>query len=196
MIKIIIPTVLAHPKIKKCIDSVFEHTTGNYDLSVIRNEWKGFAWAVNIALRQFRKEKRLKAVVLLNDDCIVLKDWRNKIELKLKEDDKIGMISADFVRTNPPHAPFWFVYIKREVVEKVGLLDERFKVGEYEDVDYCLRAVLTGWKIIQLKDIAEPIECHSNTLSQLSPEKEKLRKLNKQKFSEKWKNTPYGRLYK
>jgi len=30
--------------------------------------------------------------------------------------------------------------IKREVVERVGLLDERFGPGGYEDYDYCLRA--------------------------------------------------------
>ena len=36
--------------------------------------------------------------------------------------------------------------IRREVIEKVGLLDERFRYG-FEDVDFCYRVKKSGWKI-------------------------------------------------
>lgn len=36
--------------------------------------------------------------------------------------------------------------IKREVVEKIGFLDENF-INSYEDVDYCIRARLAGYRI-------------------------------------------------
>jgi len=37
--------------------------------------------------------------------------------------------------------------IRREVVERIGLLDESFWPGYYEDVDYCLRAQAAGYKV-------------------------------------------------
>ena len=40
-----------------------------------------------------------------------------------------------------------FMMIRREVIEKVGLMDERFFIYA-EDIDYCLRVKQAGWKII------------------------------------------------
>ena len=34
---------------------------------------------------------------------------------------------------------------KRTLVEKIGLLDERFDTGQFEDEDFCLRAALEGY---------------------------------------------------
>ena len=39
------------------------------------------------------------------------------------------------------------MFIKREVVERIGLLDPRFFMY-YEDIDYCLRAKSAGFKIV------------------------------------------------
>jgi GT2 family glycosyltransferase/tetratricopeptide (TPR) repeat protein len=38
--------------------------------------------------------------------------------------------------------------IKREVLERVGLLDERFGTGCFEDDDYCLRAIHAGFRAV------------------------------------------------
>ncbi|MCX8117533.1 MAG: glycosyltransferase [Desulfobacterota bacterium] len=47
--------------------------------------------------------------------------------------------------------PFWRVVgfcmlIKREVIEEIGGLDERFGLGNFEDDDFCLRAKLAGFE--------------------------------------------------
>jgi GT2 family glycosyltransferase/tetratricopeptide (TPR) repeat protein len=42
--------------------------------------------------------------------------------------------------------------IKRELIDRIGGLDERFKVGNFEDDDFCLRAVLAGYKGAIVKD--------------------------------------------
>lgn len=43
--------------------------------------------------------------------------------------------------------------IKREVIEKIGLLDERFVSGNFEDDDYCLRARQAGFKCLVAEDV-------------------------------------------
>jgi GT2 family glycosyltransferase len=42
--------------------------------------------------------------------------------------------------------------IRREVVDQVGLLDERFGIGNYEDDDYCRRARAHGWRLVVARD--------------------------------------------
>ncbi len=42
---------------------------------------------------------------------------------------------------------FFCVAIKKEVIEKVGLLDENFGRGYFEDDDYCARASNAGYKL-------------------------------------------------
>jgi GT2 family glycosyltransferase len=39
------------------------------------------------------------------------------------------------------------MYVKREVIERVGLLDERYPMA-YEDVDWCLRAWQAGFRVL------------------------------------------------
>jgi len=59
-------------------------------------------------------------------------------------------ISLPFVRDSKDRAlSFICVYIRREIMERVGLLDERFKPGTYgfDDNDYCERVQQAGWKL-------------------------------------------------
>lgn len=41
---------------------------------------------------------------------------------------------------------------KREVLQRVGSLDERFSPGHYEDDDYCYRACLEGYRLLICHD--------------------------------------------
>ncbi|MDD9269959.1 glycosyltransferase family 2 protein [Paenibacillus sp. GCM10023248] len=46
---------------------------------------------------------------------------------------------------------FCFLF-KREVMDTIGLLDERFSPGHFEDDDYCYRARLAGYKLMMAED--------------------------------------------
>ncbi|MBK7632425.1 MAG: hypothetical protein IPJ23_17325 [Ignavibacteriales bacterium] len=52
-----------------------------------------------------------------------------------------------------PRVAFLCTLIKREVIEKIGGLDERFTPGNFEDDDYCLRTQLAGFKTVVAQDV-------------------------------------------
>lgn len=52
-----------------------------------------------------------------------------------------------------PRLAFLCTLVKRDLINSIGGLDERFSPGNYEDDDYCLRAQLAGFKAVIAKDI-------------------------------------------
>jgi GT2 family glycosyltransferase/cyclopropane fatty-acyl-phospholipid synthase-like methyltransferase len=89
-----------------------------------------------------------------------------------------------------PRVAFLFVLIKKEVIDKVGSLDERFSPGNYEDDDYCLRVQRAGFKAVIALDVYVH---HYGSVSFTAEGKEKyyaLLERNREKFVEKWGSTP------
>jgi len=58
------------------------------------------------------------------------------------------------------------MYIKRELIEEIGLFDEGYGMGYREEIDFCLRAREKGWKIVSCPT-AEYIHYTSQTNSKL-----------------------------
>ena len=78
-------------------------------------------------------------------------------QLVSKSDRAIGNLEAfskQYYLQNHQHwlhtgfLSFFCCLIKREVIEEVGFLDERFWPGGFEDNDYVLRAEAKGWKSV------------------------------------------------
>lgn len=79
--------------------------------------------------------------------------------------------------------------IKREVIEKVGLLDERFTPGNFEDDDYSYRIIKEGYNLLLCKDTF--IHHFGGTsFSQYAEEYTPLMKTNSEKFEMKWGFNP------
>lgn len=100
-----------------------------------------------------------------------------------------------------PRVAFLCTLIKKELVEKIGGLDERFSPGNYEDDDYCLRAQIAGYKTIIAKDVfihhfgSKSFKASGNDIY------EKLLNRNKNIFVEKWEADPdeiwlHGKTFK
>ncbi|MCK5624961.1 glycosyltransferase [Candidatus Pacearchaeota archaeon] len=188
MISIIIPTCPGSEEIlEKCISSIIKNTPEkNYNIIIIKNNFIGFAKAINEGLRRTKED-----IILLNDDTVVVEGWINDIIETSKEYDIVGQ--KGYMR--PEHFPFWGVYIKRKVIDKVGLLDERFITGEWEDVDYCIRTIDAGFKLGETKYL-RILHLHPSTTlrsikSKIPKEKQEKIKLNKQIFLDKWKGTKW-----
>lgn len=81
---------------------------------------------------------------------------------------------------------FFCAAISAEAIAKIGLLDERFGLGFFEDDDYCKRARGAGFKIA----IAEDCFVHHELSASWNANKQKQRdqylERNKKIFEEKW----------
>lgn len=85
-----------------------------------------------------------------------------------------------------PMLAFFCVVMRREVFEKVGLLDERFGTGMFEDGDYNRRARAAGWQIRCARD-AFIHHWQKASFRQLGKDAYfRLFEENRRKYEEKW----------
>ena len=63
--------------------------------------------------------------------------------------------------------------VRREIIERVGVLDTRFDPIYSEEVDWCYRIKMAGWKIYSLPD-AKVIHYGSQTMNRAVPRKYEL----------------------
>lgn len=80
--------------------------------------------------------------------------------------------------------------IKNEVIKKIGLLDERFSPGNFEDDDYSFRIRKAGYRLILCKD-SYIYHFGSASFKKVSDEYNQLLINNRKKFAEKWGFDPY-----
>lgn len=83
---------------------------------------------------------------------------------------------------------FFCVATRRDVIEKVGMLDEAFGLGFFEDDDYCKRVLEAGYTLAVVDDVF--IHHHlSASFDALGAEsKRKLMEKNKALFCSKWQH--------
>ncbi len=134
---------------------------------LIRNTTNlGFVRAVNQGLC-FSKADR---VVILNNDTEAVPEWLPKLDAAL-----VGELGLSGPRTTadswqgrwpagrgvavlPRTAmlAFFCVMIRRDVIHRVGYLDEQFGVGFGDDDDYCRRAHKLGYRLGLVTDLVIP----------------------------------------
>jgi len=143
------------------------------DMLLLRNERNlGFVKAVNQALRS----SDAPYVCLLNNDTVVTDGWLSEMIKVFESNPGLGILnpSSNTLGQFPSqgmtidsYAAGIRVYslqtqelytcrgfcmlIKREVIDKVGLLDEAYGIGYFEETDYCKRAQGAGFKMARAK---------------------------------------------
>lgn len=79
--------------------------------------------------------------------------------------------------------------MRREIIEKAGLLDEAFKIGMFEDDDYALRVRQAGFRIVCARDVF--VHHHGRASFKVLGEEEYMRvfEQNKAYFEAKWRRS-------
>ena len=80
---------------------------------------------------------------------------------------------------------------RRELVDRVGVLDERFGVGNFEDDDFCLRAKQAGYRVVIARDTFIHHFGH-RTFAGAGIDLSALMVKNEQVFQEKWRERVIG----
>ncbi|MBB6694140.1 glycosyltransferase family 2 protein [Cohnella xylanilytica] len=79
---------------------------------------------------------------------------------------------------------------RRELMERIGLLDERFSPGHYEDDDYCLRARLHGFGLLICPDALIHHEGSASFARDGAEAQQRLVERNYRLFLDKWQVDP------
>lgn len=178
---------------------------------------KGFPRSCNLGMHVASGE----ALLLLNNDVVVSPNWLSNLLRCLYSSEEIGIVgpvtnyasgrqmvdspyntpeqSADIA--NDSDSQKWFsverlvgfcFLIKRELVDRIGFLDEQYTPGHFEDDDYCYRARLSGYRLLIAGDT---FVYHQGSASFNKEDELKIKSLineNYNKFVQKWGVDPYS----
>lgn len=168
-------------------------------IKVIRNDINsGFVKSVNRGI----KEAVGDLVLLLNNDVDVgqnpmwlkkMFDSANKRGLDMcapaggNLDGKYNYIPGESKKENDKftYLPFWCCLINRKVIDVVGLLDERFGMGFWDDADYCHRVKKSGFKM-GIVELPEVKHAYHQTFLKSGINIRKQYELNRKIFLDKW----------
>lgn len=147
-------------------------------MALMFNSNQGFIRATNAGIRASTGAH----LCLLNNDTEVEPEWLERMLAVFQDDPRIGLVGPTTTAgswqnrakvlarmgANPPRwlrvhtmLAFFCVVLKREVVEKVGLLDEQYGVGFGDDDDYSRRADQAGFRMALAMDVT--IKHHHRT---------------------------------
>jgi len=161
---IVVDNASRDPEVRRYLEEV--RGNGNVEIEKVFSESNaGFAGGMNKGIRL----SDAPFVCLLNNDCVVTGGWLEEMITVARMRDDIGLVNpqsstfgsrpgkgsspdehasglADkgaFVELG--HAIGFACLVKREVIDRVGLLDEAYEGVCYEDTDLSLRAQKAGY---------------------------------------------------
>jgi len=156
-----------------------------------------FARAVNMGMRAAKG----RAIMWLNSDTVVTPGWLEGLNRVLDADERIGGVGPYTDNMAPPYqiskkfkpkpnrdldflGGFCFL-VRKEAVESVGLLDERFEWG-WEDMDYCLRLRHGHWRLRLAGSVFVSHDGGRTMKTMPSPERRRTDLQNRGLILEKW----------
>ena len=167
----------------------------------------GYCKAVNAGL----KLSKADYVVTLNYDTIIHDPkWLAKMVIRFTDDKEIGAVgcTSNYVSGKQATSFNWVhdteyaslligfcLMVKREVLDKVGLLDERYESYGSDDLDWSLRIKKAGWKLAIARDVFVQHIGHQG-LMQMPEWCETYHEKGKELFIQKWGQDEWDKLIK
>ena len=160
--------------------------TGEF-VVILNNDTQVAPGWIHRSLRHFRNNESLGLLGPSTDLCgneamVVLrgssKNWLHEAT------ERFGLRTHKLLPART--VAFFCVFIRREVLDQVGLLDENFGRGYFEDDDYCRRVETAKYTIGIARDVFVHHEMGSSFNQVPSQEKQDLFNQNKQLYESKW----------
>jgi len=138
-----------------CNDGTQEYWEGSEEHFVLLDypEALGYPKATNEGIKVAKGEY----IILMNNDVVLTpqnkNEWLRILEKPFLEDDGVGITGPlRLVNQNLMKAfmVFFLVMIKKEVFDKIGLLDEVYGMGAGEDTEFCILAEEAGYRCVQV----------------------------------------------
>ena len=178
-ISIVIPVYGNHlDDFHKCYDSIINNTDmSNIEIIIIANGcpqpfmrmfldditkddtksikyfWFDEALGATKALNEGIKNSSGDIIILLNQDVILLANNWLPMLIDPFENPEIGLTGPmldDTSNLDGSFILFFCVAIRKKVIDDIGLLDEIFNPGGFEDIDFSIRAERVGWKLLRV----------------------------------------------
>jgi GT2 family glycosyltransferase/ubiquinone/menaquinone biosynthesis C-methylase UbiE len=161
----------------------------NNDTVVTKN------WLDNLNTCLYSNEE-IGAVGAVTNFC----SYYQTIPVNYKSLEEMQLFASEYNKSNPS---LWeerlkligyCMLIKRSVIEQIGLMDERFSPGNYEDDDYSLRIRKSGYKVVLCKDTFihhyGNVSFRENATKESTLKYANLLRTNQEKYKEKWGFVP------
>ena len=181
---------------------LYELDRKNHNITVIRNDENlGFIKAVNQGLRQ----TDAPYICIMNNDTVATSRWLAKMINLAESRSDIGLVNPK-CETPPENMSFneyaevlagnkgkyvetnqcmgFCMLIKRELISKIGLLDEVYGVGGFDDTEFSMRAHKLGYKCVSASDAYVFHDWH--TSFNKAGNREELVKRNEKIFFGRW----------
>jgi len=187
-VSIVIPSYGSYHLLDECLNRIYRNTdvigheiivvcNGTDDVSadiVIKNGLKlvwvkeaiGFTLATNMGLKLVTNPITL----VMNTDAHILdywpkNEWLNKL-VKPFENPKVGITGTSvMVSSWGDYLPFFCTAIRTSLFSEIGYLDEAFSPGYGEDLDFCVRTRLAGYKVMTVDEDAVPDDINQMNVS-------------------------------
>lgn len=140
---------------------------------------RGFTITANELIRSALTDESCSEIVMVNSDTEILTDrWLDKIYDYTKYRPDVGIVGPQEIMNfndgeywidnsisptkrkpgegeilDVPYICFAFIWIRREVFDKVGILDMCFNPGYFDDFDFGVRTWLAGYRSVMLPNI-------------------------------------------
>ena len=134
-----------------CTDEYVKNLGEPFNL-IWENEQLGYTKAINLGLKAAKGDY----IILLNDDVFLMPQSKNTwIDMLSQpfQDPNCGITGVGkFDWEGWSVIAFWCAMFPKNLIDKIGFLDEIFSPGHGEDIDFCIKAQSLGLKIISVPE--------------------------------------------
>lgn len=170
-VRVIMPTLKTSDTWEEAIKRVMNYAPFDVDLQLVTDKI-GWPKSINKGLEGWTGD-----VILIDDDCLINKDTFKDFDryyphaeifgFKLLAEcgavlhaggKLVGLSVTHYGEGDVPkyviHVTTSLCYIKKEVIAKIGGIDENFPGYQYEDVDFNFRALRAGFRVMYVPTTA------------------------------------------